>query len=1077
MKFQSNSIFNGTITANSVADAGTNTDKFLVLNSSGVVTYRTAAELYADLGVGSSSAAYTAVLKHPVKAGEAINKGQAVYVSSADGTNMIVTKASNATEATSSKTIGLLETTLANNGIGNVITEGLLAGLDTTGATNAGDPVWLGTGGNLIYGLANKPYAPAHLVFIGIVTRINANNGEIFVKVQNGFELKEIHDVDLITTTPVNGHILGYNGTLWVNKTIAGWLGFTPANAATYVPYTGATTSLNMGTNDVSSCFYYAEGDASAGAIYLKQRTSVTNSATGYSSLSAFGGYSFQCSLNNGTLNRIFRLNAFYLDGTNIRTYILPNADGTLALTSDIPSLTGYVPTSRTITINGTAYDLSADRSWTVSSMIYPGAGIAVSTGTAWGTSITDNSANWNTAYTNRITSLTVTGSSGAATLVSNTLNIPTYTLAGLGGVATSRTLTINGTAYDLSADRSWTIDSTSASTRTIQKFTATAGQNSFTITGGYTVGMVDVYMNGVKLDNATDFTAVNGTTIGLTTGALLNSIIEVYKFGSQFIPNNALRVVTSFTATAAQTTFTVNYSVGLIDVFYNGSCLAQSEYTAINGTSIILATACQVNDIVVVYAYSYSVGAYSGIGGSGTANYLPKFTASSTIGDSAITDNGTTVTLVSRALSGTSATFSSTITQGAIAAPSYGGGGSGINLGYFNLQNVVATQASYANNVFYDGAVWKSVTSTISYAQAVRLQNGNIDFHNASVSTSGQTMSNWDTTDVKMRITLAGNVGIGTSSPSGQFQVQATNSGIVFDTATAYTPRIKASGSLSDLQIESVGNGGNLILSAPGTTSIITMSTNAAERMRITSGGNVGINITPVTSAGNTKTLQIGATTIIQSVVNNQSAWLDNAYYDGTSAWKYVTTNNAAGMRVGAAAAGEITFHCAASGSAGASISTWDTTDIKMRIATNGAVTLNSWVYGNTVNTSPRTLYIESGTGSLGGISSIRASKKNIKNVSNVDWLYKLNPVTFNYRKKDDQGNYTEEIHDYINYGLIAEDTAPIIDFIINYNEKEDGTKEMAGIEYPRLIIPMLKAIQEMNTKIIELEKIVATK
>ena len=49
---------------------------------------------------------------------------------------------------------------------------------------------------------------------------------------QNGFELKEIHDVDLITTTPVNGHILGYNGTLWVNKTIAGWLGYTPADAA-----------------------------------------------------------------------------------------------------------------------------------------------------------------------------------------------------------------------------------------------------------------------------------------------------------------------------------------------------------------------------------------------------------------------------------------------------------------------------------------------------------------------------------------------------------------------------------------------------------------------------------------------------------------------------------------------------------------------------------------------------------------------------------------------------------------------------------------------------------------------------
>jgi len=106
-----------------------------------------------------------------------------------------------------------------------------LGGLNTAGQT-AGDPVWLGVNGALIYGLANKPYAPAHLVFIGIVTKVSAGSGEIFGKVQNGFELKEIHDVDLITTTPIDGHVLGFNGTLWVNKTVAGWLGFTPEDSA-----------------------------------------------------------------------------------------------------------------------------------------------------------------------------------------------------------------------------------------------------------------------------------------------------------------------------------------------------------------------------------------------------------------------------------------------------------------------------------------------------------------------------------------------------------------------------------------------------------------------------------------------------------------------------------------------------------------------------------------------------------------------------------------------------------------------------------------------------------------------------
>lgn len=160
---------------------------------------------------------YTSEIKHQVKLGEAISKGQAVYVSSSNGTNMIVSKASNATEATSSKTMGLLETGGALNDFVYVVVEGLLDGLDTSSAT-AGDPVWLGTNGNLIYGLANKPVAPAHLVFIGIVTRVQSVNGEIFVKPQNGFELNEIHDV--LISSKANGDLLQYESStnLWKNK-------------------------------------------------------------------------------------------------------------------------------------------------------------------------------------------------------------------------------------------------------------------------------------------------------------------------------------------------------------------------------------------------------------------------------------------------------------------------------------------------------------------------------------------------------------------------------------------------------------------------------------------------------------------------------------------------------------------------------------------------------------------------------------------------------------------------------------------------------------------------------------------
>lgn len=78
--------------------------------------------------------------KVTVKLTENINKGQAVYVSGANGTNILVAKASNATEATSSKTLGLLETTGVTNNTVNVITEGLLTGLNTNSAT-IGDAV------------------------------------------------------------------------------------------------------------------------------------------------------------------------------------------------------------------------------------------------------------------------------------------------------------------------------------------------------------------------------------------------------------------------------------------------------------------------------------------------------------------------------------------------------------------------------------------------------------------------------------------------------------------------------------------------------------------------------------------------------------------------------------------------------------------------------------------------------------------------------------------------------------------------------------------------------------------------
>lgn len=401
-------------------------------------------------------------VQNQVKAGVAINKGQAVYVTSADGTNVIVGLASNTSEATSSKTLGLLNATVAINGFADVVQIGKLSGLNTIGAT-VGDPVWLGTNGNLIYGLVNKPYAPAHLVYIGVVTRVNANNGEIFVTVQNGFELNEIHDVDLKTNVPVNGEVLGYNGTLWVNKTIASWLGYIPADDANVVHRTGdeSIAGFKTFTNNI-----YTNSTGSANVIEIQRsgsfrgRISTESDGFGLYATAVGAAQRYGLRFDYGDSNFVATYagdpnspkfyvsssstvtsNSFYApiyyDNNNTAYYLDPasssnlynvtanqfvKSGGTssqfLKADGSVDSST-YVPTSRTITINGVTQDLSANQTWTIASGV--------------------------TSFNTR---------TGAITLTSGDVT----TALGYTPVTNARTLTINGVSYDLSADRSWTV-------------------------------------------------------------------------------------------------------------------------------------------------------------------------------------------------------------------------------------------------------------------------------------------------------------------------------------------------------------------------------------------------------------------------------------------------------------------------------------------------------------------------------------------------------------------------------------------------------------------------------------------
>jgi hypothetical protein len=127
-----------------------------------------------------------------------------------------------------------------------------------------------------------------------------------------------------------------------------------------------------------------------------------TVGGTSGSSYADIQGY-YGTSIAGSTVLRLNPLGGNILIGSLIGTgtrVVVADATGVLSTQAaqTLGDLNG-VPTSRTITINGTTFDLSANRTYTINSMVYPGAGIAVSTGTAWGTSLTDNSSNWNTAF------------------------------------------------------------------------------------------------------------------------------------------------------------------------------------------------------------------------------------------------------------------------------------------------------------------------------------------------------------------------------------------------------------------------------------------------------------------------------------------------------------------------------------------------------------------------------------------------------------------------------------------------------------------------------------------------------
>jgi len=172
--------------------------------------------------VGSASAvandtAKVVVAKVHNATGTTLQRGEVVYLSGANGDVASVKRANNKQDSTSSKTFGIVRRDIAAGDTGYITTQGQIEKLNL-GAFTAGDIIYLDS----IDGQFTKvvPVAPYHSVFIGIVERANNGNGLMYVKPQNGYELDELHNVQI--NGKLNNQILVYSDTqkVWKNRSV-----------------------------------------------------------------------------------------------------------------------------------------------------------------------------------------------------------------------------------------------------------------------------------------------------------------------------------------------------------------------------------------------------------------------------------------------------------------------------------------------------------------------------------------------------------------------------------------------------------------------------------------------------------------------------------------------------------------------------------------------------------------------------------------------------------------------------------------------------------------------------------------
>jgi hypothetical protein len=243
-----------------------------ITSTDGSVTVSTTSGV-ADLSVAVSASTTNVICLVRNTTGATLTKGTAVYISGATGQNPTVSKAQANNDTNSAQTLGLMSANLANNSNGYVTIIGLIQNIDTSAYTD-GQQLYLSptTAGTLT---ATKPHAPQHLVYVAVVEHAHPTQGKLFVKVQNGYEMDELHNVS--AQSPSNGQVLIYNAStsLWEKNTLTDGTGITITEGAGTITITNSAPDQTValtgaGTTSISGTypnFTVTSNDAFTGTV------------------------------------------------------------------------------------------------------------------------------------------------------------------------------------------------------------------------------------------------------------------------------------------------------------------------------------------------------------------------------------------------------------------------------------------------------------------------------------------------------------------------------------------------------------------------------------------------------------------------------------------------------------------------------------------------------------------------------------------------------------------------------------------------------------------------------------------